>query len=220
MRISLIGAGNVEWHFEGLLGIDRGKFDKSLDGIAQALLGHEITLLPDRGVCFEVAKVFKKLGGGKVYGTVPLSDKDFGIEHLKDCMAAEIDVDGKKVKVFDEMIDTKDWYRENMQHCLFGDVVLMLGNSLGTMGELAYGFYLYKLFGGAKKEVEVSGKKLHPEIRAGAERDFSVICYEPFLKDKLGYEIEGHIKKAGGGVFYVNGAEELRQVLEKMGVLR
>jgi len=214
LRVSLIGAGDIKFHYFDLLKIPEDKFYKQVDEIAKALREAEveIVLLPDRGISFEVAKKYKEFGGRKVYGTVPLSDKDFGIAHLKPYIDAEIH--GKKI--FDEIIDTQNWYKQDLTCCIYGDVILMLGNSLGSLGELVYAYYLYKLFVGDKPEVKAKKKAIHSEVRAGEKVPFSVIAYEPFLKEKLNYEIEAYIRKLKGEIYYIKSAAEIKRTIEKI----
>lgn len=214
LRISLIGAGDIKFHYFDLLKISKNIFYKQVEGIAKALRdsGSEIVLLPDRGVSFEVAKKYKELSGRKVYGTVPVSDKDFGIKHLKPYINTKIN--GRKL--FDEIIDTQNWYKQDLTQCLYGDVVLMLGNSLGALGELVYGYYLYKLFLGNKPEIKPEKKSIHSEIRAGETVPFLVIVYEPFLKEKLNYEIEAYIKKLKGEVCYIKSPVGIKKLIEKI----
>jgi len=85
LRISLIGGRDLGYHYSELLGIPRQKLDKEIESISKILadLPLELVLLPDRGISFEVAKLYKRFNGGKVYGTVPVSDNDFGIKHLE-----------------------------------------------------------------------------------------------------------------------------------------
>lgn len=72
MRISLIGAGDFEYHYHNLLGLEKDYFDNEVKQIAKTLVesDFELVLLPDRGICFEIAKLYKKFGGKKVLGTV------------------------------------------------------------------------------------------------------------------------------------------------------
>jgi hypothetical protein len=209
LRISLIGPGNTRYHFLELLGIEKTEFDSHLDSVAKAVSGHEIVLLPDGGVCFEVATRYRGIGGKRVYGTVPVADKDFGIAHLAPYLNSE--THGKRV--IEEIIDTQTWYKQDLLHCLFGDCILMLGNSLGSMGEMAYAYYLYKLFNGEKPEVRVSKKAIHPRIIAGDRVPFSLIIYMPFFRQSMGYELEEYIKKLGCKVYYAKDAEELEETL-------
>ncbi|RLE39364.1 hypothetical protein DRJ17_01425 [Candidatus Woesearchaeota archaeon] len=213
----MIGAGDIKYHYFNLLKVKEEEFKKEIEAIAKIIVnsGYEIVLLPDRGISFEIAKRYKKLGRGRVIGTVPLSDKDFGIDHLKSYMESKI----KRKKVFDEFIDTENWYKQDLTHCIFGDVIFMLGNSLGSLGELVYGYYLYKLFIGDKPEVQAKRKAIHPEARAGEDIPYSVIVYKPFVKEKLNYEIEEYIRKLNGKIYYVKNSEELKAVLEKLKTL-
>lgn len=211
LRVALIGAGNIKFHYFELLKIPEQEFNQQIEQIAKVLAESnvELVLLPDRGAPFEVAKRYKEFNGSRVYGTVPLLDKDFGIGHLQPYINAE--QDGKKI--FDEIIDTKTWYKQDVIICNFGDIILMLGNSLGSLGELAYAYYLYKLFYGEKPEIEVMKKKIDSQIRAGDNLPYSLIVYKPFMKENLNFEIEAYIKKLGGNVYYVNNPEELKSVL-------
>jgi len=212
LRISLIGAGDIKFHYFEMLKIDEKSFDRQINDIARALQESnvEIVLLPDRGVSLEVAMRYRGIGGKGIYGTVPLSDKDFGIGHLKQYM--EMNVNGNRL--FDEIIDTETWYKQDLTHCIYGDVVLMMGNSLGSLGELVYGYYLYKLFVGDKPELKMDKKRISPEIKAGEKVPFSVIVYEPFLKERLNYEIESYIKKLNGKIYYAKSAEDIKQALK------
>ena len=141
-----------------------------------------------------------------------MNDSDFGIKHLQEYI--DFEVNGKKL--IDETINTQTWYKENLTHCIYGDVILMLGNSLGTMGELSFGFYLHKLFQGMKLNVNAVKKKIHSEARAGERIPFSVILFNPFLKEKLNLEIEEYIKKANGRIYYVQNALELKNILMQL----
>ncbi|RLG17373.1 hypothetical protein DRN63_03000 [Nanoarchaeota archaeon] len=218
LRVCLVGPGDtLEYHYFELLGLSKDKFEKEIDNIARILAeqNYEIVLVPDRGVSFEVAKKYKKYGGKKVVGLVPLSDKDFGVDHLKPYMEAKMG--GKRI--FDEFIDTGNWYKQDLIHCILGDVVLVLGYSLGSLGELVYGLYLYKVFVGNKPEVKIPREKIHPQVRAGKTVPYSVIVYEPFVKGHLNYEIEGYIKKLGARVYYVKNLEELEEILREFKTL-
>ena len=212
LRVSLIGAGDIEYHYFRLLKLSKKKFEKEIEKIAKTLadLEVELVLLPDRGICFEIAKIYKKFGGKKVYGTVPYSDREFGIKHLIPYITAK--VDGRKV--FDKIINTCNWYKQDLTCCLYGDITLMLGNSLGSLGELVYGFYLYKLFAGAKPKVKIKRDKIHSEIRAGRKIPFSTIIYLPFFKERLNSEIESYIKKLNGKIYYINTSQKLKTLLK------
>ena len=204
LRISLIGPGDIDFHYFQMLKISREDFDMQIGDIAEALKESEIVLLPDKGVSFELARKYKELGGKKVYATMPLNDKDFGIMHLKPYIDSKV----YDKNLFDEIINTDNWYKQDLMCAIYGDVVLMLGNSLGSIGELSNGFYLYRLFSKFKLDWK--------EIRAGTKVPFSVIIYQPFFKEKLNFEIEEYIKKSKGEIYYVSSAEEINKILDKI----
>jgi hypothetical protein len=214
MKVVLAGAGDIKFHFNELLKINNEELDTHLNEIATVLKETNSTpvCLTDRGVLFNLVKKFKAAGGEKAIGLAPLSDNTFGITHMQEFIEAK--VSGKKV--FDEVIDTGDWYKQDMTHCLFGDVILMLGLTTGSLGELSYGYYLYKLIGGFKVGVEAKGKTIHERIIAGEKMPLHTIVYAPFTKDKLPFELEAYINKFGAKVFYVSNEKELNKVLNEL----
>lgn len=212
MRISLIGPGDIEFHYQKLLKIPRKQFESELEKIAQALADSEteIEFLPDKGVSLEIARLYKQKGGKKVIGAIPKSDKTFGIEHLKEYI--ETRVNGKTL--FDETIDTENWFKHDLIKGLLGEAALYLGSSPGTNGELNYAVYLYKLMAGNKKGVEIAGKYIHPEIRAG--KDYTIFVYSPFLIGGiLKKEDEEYIKKFNIRLVYVKDSVDLKNQLKK-----
>jgi hypothetical protein len=210
IRLSLIGPGDIDFHFFKLLGLKEREFQSELEKIAQSLVdsGVELELLPDRGISIELAKLYKQKGGKKVIGAVPKSDKTFGIEHLKEYV--ETKVDGKPL--FDEIINSGDWFKHDLIKGLLGNAILYLGASPGTDGERHYAIYLYKLISRFKEGVEISEKRIHTEIRAG--KNFSIFVYTPFLiNKKLPPEDEAYAKKFGINLVYINNPEELKKEL-------
>lgn len=208
MRLSLIGPGDIEFHYQTLLGINKKKLQAEIDSLAKVLVEAdvELELLPDKGISIELAKSYKLQGGRRVVGSVPKSDKTFGIEHLEKFIKTE--VNGKPL--FEEIIDSGDWFKHDLIKGLLGNAVLYLGASPGTDGERHYAVYLYKLISGFKQGVEVSGKKINPEILAG--KNFTIFVYTPFLiSKKLAPEDEAYMKKFGINLIYVNNPKELRE---------
>lgn len=213
LRVNLIGAGDVSFHYQELLKISEKEFDNHIEELAKVLAKHvEISLLPDRGAPFELARKYKEFSGRKVVGIIPLDDRDFGVKHLQPFLEAE----HNSKKVFDEVINTENWYKQHMLMALFGDVILMLGNSLGSMYELTSGYYIYKLFLKLKEKVNINKSNLHKDIRAGDKIPFSAIVYMPFMKSKLPIEIEAYIKRMNCNIFYINDSKELENVLKEL----
>ena len=213
LRLSLIGPGDIDFHFYQLLGFEKEKFESELEKIAKALVESKVSLelLPDRGISFELAKLYKKLGGKEVVGAVPKSDKTFGIRHLQEFIDAKI----SNRKVFDKIINSGDWFKHDLIKGLLGDAVLYLGSSPGSDGELNYATYLFKLFQRMKTGVEVIKEKVHPEIRAG--ENFTYLVYTPFLiNKKLPPETEAYLEKFKIKLEYINSPKELKEKLSKI----
>lgn len=215
MRISIIGPGNVRYHYQELLKLGTERFSRELEGIAAALAkaDAEIVILPDEGAPFELALKYKKLGGRRVWCSVPKDDTDLGIKHLRPFMNYKVDGE----KLFGGTINTRDWYRETFYLGMLGDVILMLGFSLGSMGELTLSYYMHKVFIGDKSIEGVQKRRILPQIRAGKEMPFSVIVYRPFVKGRLSEEIESYISKHRGRVYYAENPKDLLRILKGMG---
>ncbi len=209
-KLSLIGPGDIDFHYYQLLKLKPKRFLSELEGIAKILSELNVTLelLPDKGVCLELAKLYKQVGGKEVIGTVPQSDKTFGIKHLQEYIDTE--VNGKLL--FDRIIDSGDWFKHDLIKGLMGNAILYLGASPGTDGERNYAVYLYKIMNGYKEGIELTGKKIHPEIQAG--KNFSVLVYSPFLiKRKLPKEDEEYMKKLGINLIYIKNPKQLKEEL-------
>ena len=180
MRLALIGPGDIEFHFQRLLKIQEKKFNSELEKIAKSLVnsGVEIEFLPDRGISFEIAKLYKQNNGKKIIGAVPKSDKTFGIKHLEPYINMRVN----EKPFFDSFINTDNWFKHDLIKGLLGNALLCLGDSPGTSGELNYAIYLYKLLSGRKEGVETCGKYIHPEIMAS--KNFTIFVYSPFFINK------------------------------------
>lgn len=207
MRVCLIGPGNPDVHYTELLGISKEDITKHISEISDVLVkaNVDLVLLPDYGTPIEIAKEVKKKGKNKIIATVPKDDVELGHDNLLPFLELKV----KDKFLFDEQINSGDWFKQDMEMCLFGDVVLYLGTTLGSLGELSYGFYLYRIL---KDKVRI----LNKEIVSGKNMQFTLIVYAPFVRDTLPSEIEHYIEKANGKVIYVNNAKELEKILSSI----
>jgi len=212
MRINLIGPGDMNFHYYELLKLSPEKVNKEIEKIAGTLYssGVEICLLPDKGISLEIARAFKNRGG-KVIGIAPLSDKNPGVEHLKQYINEK--VNGKTL--FDEIIDSGDWPRQNMNGCLFGDAVLYLGKSPGTEGERNYGVYMYKIINRGKEGMEQKIRNINLQARAGLNFPYTFFIYSPFLSEKFSIEDEAYAKKSGVNLVYLKDNSDLKNKILK-----
>jgi len=214
LRISLIGPGDIDFHFYRLLKFPKNKFQSELKNIAKTLAQSnvEIELTPDRGISFELAKEYKTQGGKNVIASVPKDDKAYGIRHLQPYLNTKVN----NKKLFDKEINTGDWRQQNRLKALLGDIVLYLGTSIGTDLEANYGIYLFKLMNKLKKGIK-NAKYLHPEIRAGKNIPFTYLIYSPFLRNKkLSLETEAYMKKYKINFYYIKNSKELKEKLQKL----
>jgi hypothetical protein len=212
MILALIGPGDIELHYQQFLKIPKEKFNSELKKIAQSLVnsGIELECLPDRGISFQLAKLYKQKGGKKVIATIPKSDKTFGIKHLEPYINEKLN----NSPIFNKIIDSGDWFKHDMTKGLFGHAILCLGLSKGTDLERNGAEYLYKLMSGNKKGVEVAGKFIHPEIKA--DKNFTIFIYSPFLKNKrLSPEDEFYSKHYNVNIVYIQNPKQLEKELIK-----
>jgi len=210
MRISLIGPGNIDLHYEKFLGLSKSEFLSELEQIAQALVDSdvEIELLPDKGVSLELARLYKKKGGRKVIAVLPKSDKEFGIKHLQPHLNEQIN----GTPLFDETIDSGNWFKHDMTKTLFGNAVLYLGESPGTEIERNGGIYLQYLTSGFK-DADIPAISLHPEIKAG--KDYTFLIYTSFMKPKkLSPASEFYLNEYKIKFKYIQDPKQLKQELK------
>jgi hypothetical protein len=214
IRASLIGPGNIDFHYSKILKIPLKKLKSEIEKISKILAESnlEIELTPDKGIALEIAKEYKKFGGEKVIASVPKDDKVYGIKHLEPYLKIKL----HNEKLFDKEINTGDWRQQNRLKALLGDAVLILGMSSGTNIEMNYGIYLYKLINKMKKGIN-NAKYLHPEVRAGKNIPYTFLIYSPFLKNKkLSPETEAYMKKYGIKLIYIKNSKELKKELKKL----
>lgn len=208
LRVSLIGPGNIDLHYKKILKINQKKFKSELKGIAKVLAqsNYEIELTPNKGIAFEITKLYKKFKGKKAIATFPKSDKRYGIKHLKPYLDE---------KIFDEFIDTKDWRDQNRLKGFFGDVVLFLGITPGTFMELNYSTYLFKFMKGLKQGLKLKG--IHPAMRVDKNIPYTYLIYSPFIKSKkLPAETKSYLKEYGINLIYIKNARQLKEELMKL----
>jgi len=213
MRLTLLGPGKIELHYQKFLNIPKEKLDKEIKEIANALAesGTEIEFLPDKGISLEIAKIYKKQKGKKVTAVLPLSDKSFGVKHIKPYLDEKIN----NKPLFDKIIDSENWFKHDITKALFGNAALILGKSPGTELERNGAEYLLYLMKGMKENIKISLKDIHPELRA--DDKYTILVYSPFIiEGKLSKEDELYLKEYNIKLVYINNSKELKEELEKL----
>lgn len=158
MKVAILGPGNIELisKYTDLSEEDIKKFIHDF-GKFLAENDFEIVIAVDRGIPYEVAKVYKTHDGKKVYGVNPQSHEKYDKqEQIKPFM-----------DVVDEEIKVSSWYHLNGEIASFSDIAVAFGLSCGTMADIVFLYFHYKYLKSETKLLmylpSMSGK-LHPEI--------------------------------------------------------
>ncbi|MEK6820322.1 MAG: hypothetical protein AABX71_01300 [Nanoarchaeota archaeon] len=182
MKLAILGPGNyslISKHTK-LSEKDVKEFIEKF-GKYLAEKGFEIIIAVDRGIPYEVAKVYKKHNGKKVYGVNPQSHEKYDKqEAIKPYM-----------EVVDEEIKVASWYHLNGEIASFSDVAVVFGLSCGTMADIVFLYFHYKYLGSETKLImylpSMSGK-LHPEVEESLSvkgKKFSYASSFDELKEEL-----------------------------------
>jgi len=94
-------------------------------GVKYPVPGNDNSLASVSYFLNEFAKAYKEAGGHKVTGIVPLLDKKFGVEHIREFIG-----------ILDETVDVKTWYEADGEIASFGDLCICIGLSPGSLVEI------------------------------------------------------------------------------------
>jgi len=206
LRISIIGPGDIKYHYQEILKIKEKSLRKQINNIAKVLVksNNSIAIVPDKGICLEIVKDYKKQGGKKALAVIPKNDNKYGIKHLKENL---------KEGLFDSEINSKTWQEQLFNLGLYGDICLYLGSSIGSNAELLASAYRYNKLNKFKKDK----KRFDKEIRAGSRIPLTFMIYTPFLRSKkLPKETEAYLKEFGIRLDYIKSPKELEEKLQKL----
>jgi len=157
MRITILGTGNLG-KIPRFTKISKERLGKMISDAARLIAeaGHEIVIIPDRGIPVEFAKLYKKFGGKKVYGIVPVKDKKYGTKHIKG-----------NLKLIDEQIKVDSWYDADGEIAAAGELSIIFGMSPGIVREFSVLKYHYRYLGSKTKVLwfeNTISRKLPEEI--------------------------------------------------------
>jgi hypothetical protein len=127
MRIGIIGPTDIQ-RTSLAAGLDPSACERAAReaGADLALRGHELVVVPDRGVGLLAAKA---AGGRRLIGIVPEGGTS-GQEAASRC--------GEHRDLCDEVVDDLDWTGQHERICQLSAVLLCIGISCGTMSEIAW----------------------------------------------------------------------------------
>lgn len=132
MKISITGSGDISKIIRHT-NLSKEEIGRIVIEVGEIIAkkGHEIVVIPSKGISAEIAKAYKEAGGKKVYGVIPINDKKFGIKHIE-----------KYFSLVDERIEVNDWYEAASEIVPSGDVCVVIGMSSGVIrGVGVLGFY-------------------------------------------------------------------------------
>lgn len=158
MKVAIIGPTDVP-KVASAAGLEAKAYRRYVTEAAAELArrGHELVVVPDRGIGLWAAEVYRQAGGPKVIGLIPGSGTDIE-EETSECQ--------KHRHLCDVAIDDLTWPEQFPRICQLAEIMLCIGLSCGTMGEIVW----TKWVGGPPVvviEPLISG--IPPEIRAETE---------------------------------------------------
>ena len=160
LRVAILGPGEISL-ISKYTDLSKEDVEKFIHEFGKFLAQEcfEIVIAVDRGLPYEIAKIYKKYEGKKVYGVNPQSHEKYQKgkeEAIKPYM-----------EVVDEEIKVPSWYHLNGEIASFSDVAVVFGLSCGTMADIVFLYFHYKYLGSNTKLIMYlpsMSSKLHPEI--------------------------------------------------------
>ena len=163
MRVAIIGPTDVP-KVASAAGLLAKAYQRCVAEAATELArrGHELLVVPDRGIGLWAAEVYRQAGGPKMIGLVP---------HGGTGMQGETSEGPKHRHLCDVVVDDLTWTEQFPRICQLAEIMLCIGLSCGTMGEIVW----TKWVGGPSVvviEPLISG--IPPEIKA--ETDIRLVA--------------------------------------------
>lgn len=134
MKVVVLGTGDLT-KIPRHTSVKEEELGRLIEGVSGLLVkeGCELVIIPDRGIAVEVAKIYRKMGGKKVWGLVPTKDKKFGGKHIPPFL-----------NLVDERIELDHWYDVDGEIAAAGDLCVVMGLSPGIMREVSVLKYHYR----------------------------------------------------------------------------
>lgn len=143
MKVTILGTGDLT-KIPRFTKISKEELKDLITNLGKLIAekGHELVIIPDRGIPIEVAKIYKKHGGKKVYGVIPTKDKQYGTKYIKPYLS-----------LVDERIEVDSWYDADGEIAASGDICIVVGMSPGIMREVTVLKYHYRYLNSKTKVV-------------------------------------------------------------------
>lgn len=134
MKISILGTGDLG-KIPRFTRISEKEMMNLISETAKLIAdaGHEIVIIPDRGIPVEFAKLYKRFGGKMIYGIIPTKDKRYGTRHIQE-----------NIKLIDSQIKVDSWYDADGEIAAAGELCIIFGMSPGIIREFSVLKYHYR----------------------------------------------------------------------------
>jgi hypothetical protein len=130
MKVAIIGPTDVP-KVASAAGLEAEAYRRCVTEAAAELArrGHELVVVPDRGIGLWAAKVYRQAGGPKLIGLIPSGGTGIQ-EETNECQQHR--------HLCDVVIDDLTWPEQFPRICQLAEVMLCIGLSCGTMGEMVW----------------------------------------------------------------------------------
>lgn len=130
MRIAIIGPTAIETvAAAGGWSAEECRRLAAQAGEELAARGHELVVVPDRGVGLIAAEAYRRAGGPKVIGLIPRGGSN---------LQARIAECEQHRDLCDVVVDDLTWDEQHPRLCQLADALLCIGLSCGTIAEIAW----------------------------------------------------------------------------------
>ena len=155
MKVGIIGPSNIDGVSEAA-GIDPGRMREQAGEAGRTLAssGHELVIVPDKGVPVIAAKAYRAAGGKKIWGLIPTSG------HSAEGASSRVQ---RNSCLCDETRRDLTWHEQHSRLVEFADVLLCVGMSCGTLCEIAWTKWTKKI---PVFILTGQGSRVPPEIEA------------------------------------------------------
>jgi hypothetical protein len=130
MKVAIIGPTNVP-KIASAAGLETEAYQRCVAEAATELArrGHELVVVPDRGIGLWAAEAYRRAGGPKVIGLIPGGGTGIQ-EDTSQCQEHR--------HLCDVVIDDLTWHEQFPRICQLAEIMLCIGLSCGTMGEIVW----------------------------------------------------------------------------------
>jgi len=130
VKVAIIGPTDV-LKVASAAGLEAQAYQRCVAEAATQLArrGHELVVVPDRGIGLWAVEVYRQAGGPKVIGLVPSGGTGIQVE-TNECQ--------KHRHLCDVVIDDLTWPEQFLRICQLAEIMLCIGLSCGTMGEIVW----------------------------------------------------------------------------------